>query len=118
MMRDDDGLRLPNLGGGQPDVHRQVYVWREPELRLAVRVCYVDVDAGLFAGEEEQSELSVADDSRCHAETVAEEPRRAWLLTPNVRAKLPAEAGAVSPGCDDAPCAAARAYSACRSGSA
>jgi hypothetical protein len=40
------------------------------------------------------------------------------VLRPNVRAKLPAEAGAVSPGCDDAPCAADRAYSACRSGSA
>jgi hypothetical protein len=39
-------------------------------------------------------------------------------VRPNVRAKLPAEACAVSPGCDDAPCAAARAYSACRSGSA
>jgi hypothetical protein len=51
-------------------------------------VSYVDVDAGLFAGEEEQSELSVADDSRCHAETLAEEPSRARLLTPNVRAKL------------------------------
>ena len=38
-------------------------------------------------------------------------------VTPNVRGNLPVEAGAVSPGCDDAPCAAARAYSACRSGS-
>jgi hypothetical protein len=37
---------------------------------------------------------------------------------PNVRAKLSAEAGAVSPVRDDAPCAADRAYSACRSGSA
>ena len=40
------------------------------------------------------------------------------IETPNVRAKLPAAACAVSPGGDDAPCAAARAYSACRSGSA
>ena len=37
---------------------------------------------------------------------------------PNVRAKLPAEAGAVSLVRDDAPCAADQAYSACRSGSA
>ena len=36
---------------------------------------------------------------------------------PNVRAKLPAEAGAVSLVRDDAPCAADQAYSACRSGS-
>jgi hypothetical protein len=47
---------------------------------------------------------------------------RAWavahLKTPNVRAKLPAEAGAVSLVRDDAPCAADQAYSACRSGSA
>ena len=43
-----------------------------------------------------------------------------WFLTvlPNVRAKLPAEAGAVSLVRDDAPCAADQAYSACRSGSA
>jgi hypothetical protein len=38
--------------------------------------------------------------------------------TPNVRAKLPAEAGAVSLVRDDAPCAADQAYGACRSGSA
>jgi hypothetical protein len=51
----------------------------------------------------------------------AESMRRAQAASPvmpNVRAKLPAEAGAVSPGCDDAPCAADQAYSACRSGSA
>jgi len=40
------------------------------------------------------------------------------VLRPNVRAKLPAEAGAVSLVRDDAPCAADQAYSACRSGSA
>jgi len=39
-------------------------------------------------------------------------------LMPNVRAKLPAEAGAVSLVRDDAPCAADQAYGACRSGSA
>jgi hypothetical protein len=39
-------------------------------------------------------------------------------LMPNVRAKLPAEAGAVSLVRDDAPSAADQAYSACRSGSA
>jgi hypothetical protein len=43
---------------------------------------------------------------------------RFWIPTPNVRAKLPAEAGAVSLVRDDAPCAADQAYSACRSGSA
>jgi len=42
----------------------------------------------------------------------------AVLVRPNVRAKLPAEAGAVSLVRDDAPCAADQAYSACRSGSA
>jgi hypothetical protein len=41
-----------------------------------------------------------------------------WIARPNVRAKLPAEAGAVSLVRDDAPCAADQAYSACRSGSA
>ena len=39
-------------------------------------------------------------------------------LMPNVRAKLPEEAGGVSLVRDDAPCAADQAYSACRSGSA
>ena len=38
--------------------------------------------------------------------------------TPNVGAKLPAKAGAVSLVRDDAPSAADQAYSACRSGSA
>jgi hypothetical protein len=40
------------------------------------------------------------------------------FVRPNVRAKLLAEAGCVSPACDDAPCATGRAYTACRSGSA
>jgi hypothetical protein len=39
-------------------------------------------------------------------------------VLPNVRAKLPAEASAVSLVRDDAPSAADQAYSACRSGSA
>ena len=39
-------------------------------------------------------------------------------LRPNVRAKLPAEAGAVSLVRDDASMAADQAYAACRSGSA
>ena len=72
LVRNDDGLRLPNLGGRHPNVYRQVYVWREPEPRLPVRVRCLDVDAGLLAGEEEQSALSIADDGRCHAETLAE----------------------------------------------
>ena len=42
----------------------------------------------------------------------------ALVVKPNVRAKLPAEAGAVSLVRDDAPCAADQAYSVCRSGSA
>lgn len=39
-------------------------------------------------------------------------------LMPNVRAKLPAEAGFVSPVRDDSTTGADRAYKACRSGSA
>jgi hypothetical protein len=41
-----------------------------------------------------------------------------FCVRPNVGAKLPAEAGAVSLVRDDAPSAADQAYSACRSGSA
>ncbi len=50
----------------------------------------------------------------------SQKPRHAmaWFVKPNVRAKLPAEAGAVSLVRDDAPCAADQACSACRSGSA
>jgi hypothetical protein len=50
--------------------------------------------------------------------------RRRWsstlllFLQPNVGAEPTVEAGSVSPGCDDAPWAAAWAYAACRSGSA
>ena len=40
------------------------------------------------------------------------------IVTPNVRAKPTAEAGAVSPHRDDSTNGAVRAYSACRSGSA
>jgi hypothetical protein len=40
------------------------------------------------------------------------------LVQPNVRAKLPAEAGLVSPVRDDSTTGADRAYKACRSGSA
>ncbi len=43
---------------------------------------------------------------------------RVGLVMPNVRAKPTAEAGAVSPSRDDSTNGAARAYSACRSGSA
>jgi hypothetical protein len=42
----------------------------------------------------------------------------AVLVRPNVRAKLPAEAGFVSPVRDDSTTGADRAYKACRSGSA
>ena len=72
-VRDDDGLRLPNLGLGKPDVDGQVYVRGEPELGLAVGMRHVYVDTRLLAGEEEQSELPVADDGRCHGRTVADE---------------------------------------------
>jgi hypothetical protein len=45
------------------------------------------------------------------------ESAKALVLMPNVRAKPTAEAGAVSPNRDDSTNSAARAYSACRSGS-
>ena len=44
--------------------------------------------------------------------------RSVRLLRPNVRAKLPVEAGFVSPVRDDSTLGADRAYKACRSGSA
>jgi hypothetical protein len=44
--------------------------------------------------------------------------QRVCFVLPNVRAKLPAEAGFVSPVRDDSTTGANRAYKACRSGSA
>jgi hypothetical protein len=44
--------------------------------------------------------------------------RLSLTARPNVRAKLPAEAGFVSPVRDDSTTGADRAYKACRSGSA
>jgi hypothetical protein len=46
------------------------------------------------------------------------EPKTSLFPWPNVRAKLPAEAGFVSPVRDDSTTGADRAYKACRSGSA
>jgi hypothetical protein len=52
------------------------------------------------------------------AQAAAEEWCRHGHMMPNVRAKLPAEAGFVSPVRDDSTTGADRAYKACRSGSA
>jgi hypothetical protein len=49
---------------------------------------------------------------------VSQRNTAAEIVRPNVELSRPVEAGGVSPGCDDAPRAAARAYDACRSGSA
>jgi hypothetical protein len=70
LMRDDYGLRLPNLRGRKPNVDCQVYVRVEPELRLTVRVCDVNVETRFLAGEKEQAELSVADDRGCRLQTL------------------------------------------------
>jgi hypothetical protein len=50
--------------------------------------------------------------------TLRRQRSRVGFLTPNVRAKLPAEAGFVSLVRDDSTTGADRAYKACRSGSA
>jgi hypothetical protein len=64
-VRLDYGLRLPQLHLREANVNRQVYRRRQPEFRLPVRVCDMDMYPGLLAREKEQSELAVADDCGC-----------------------------------------------------
>jgi hypothetical protein len=59
----DHCLRLPHLDARQTDVLGQVYGWREPDLRFALWMRNMDVNPRLLTGEEEQSELPVADDA-------------------------------------------------------
>jgi hypothetical protein len=72
-VRFDDGLRLPDLGLRQPDAGCQVYLRGEPELCLSVRVRHMDMNAFLLSGEEEQPELTIADNRWRHARTLADE---------------------------------------------
>ena len=98
---------------------------RMEELRDAVRSARAD-EAHCWAGRVDALTAQLRElDARymallkAVAEGVAMQPKTVVLdLGPNVRAKLPAEAGAVRLVRDDAPSAADQAYSACRSGSA
>lgn len=60
-------LRMTQLYAGQADVLCQFYRRRKPEFRFTLWVCNVDVNACLLAGEQEQSELTIADNCGCHA---------------------------------------------------
>ena len=90
----DYELRLPNLGRRHPHIHTQVYVGGEPKLSLTIWMGNMDVGSfGLFAREEEQSELPVAGDRRCHAKTGKRRLRTVsgatflWLLLQHVLPK-------------------------------
>ena len=71
-MRLDDRLRVGDLAGRQARGGSEVNDGRKPELGLTIGVRYVNVDASLFVGEEEQSEWSITDDSGCPASTLAD----------------------------------------------
>ena len=71
-MRFNDGLCLAELKGRETRNSGYRNFWAEPEFCLTVRVRHVYVDSGFFAREEEQPELTVANDRGCHERNVAE----------------------------------------------
>ena len=71
--------------------------------------------AGCDYPQKEANGQAVCHDSEYSGGTTLVCAQARSLLRPNVRANRPAEASAVSPVRDDAPCAADRAYGACRS---
>ena len=87
----NDCLSLADLYARQTYVLSQVYRWHKPELCFAFRVRHVDVNPRLLAGEEEQSELAVAEDGGRHMRTVADcrgvagGAAAPWLFSPRRR---------------------------------
>ncbi len=94
---------------------------RDAEVQPVARACADSVEWGDSlcgrAGRRGRGEYPEHVSARPMATRTAVESHRTRQLMPNVRAKLPAEAGAVSPVRDDANAGTDRAYSACRSGS-
>mgnify|MGYP003417171152 FL=1 len=62
----DYDLRLPKLGRGQTDVHRQLDPWVQPELRFPVGMRDVHVNPLFLPREEEETKRSIPDDRRRH----------------------------------------------------
>ncbi len=62
----NNGLRLINLRLRKPNIHCQVYRRSQPEFRFTIRVCDVDMDTGLLAREEKQSELAITNNCWRH----------------------------------------------------
>lgn len=44
----------------------QVNIRRQPEFRLTIRVCHVDMNTRLLSGEEKETKLSFTQYCRCH----------------------------------------------------
>ncbi len=65
-MRFDYGLRFAELTGRETGGCGYGNLRSKPEFCLTIRVRHVDVDSKFFPREEEQSELTVADDCGCH----------------------------------------------------
>jgi hypothetical protein len=74
----NDRLCAAQLPRGQASVGRNGNLWRQPEFRLAVGIRNVDMNASLLTGEEEQAELPVTYDRRCHhaMQSLRTTPRR------------------------------------------
>jgi hypothetical protein len=58
----DYGMRLPDLADDKPMFTAKCTSGTEPELSFHVRMGDVDMDSGLLTGEEEESELPVANE--------------------------------------------------------
>jgi hypothetical protein len=69
----DDGLRFTELARRKTSGSSYGNLGREPEFCLTVRVRDVHVYTGLLAREEEQPELTVTEDCRCHKRNVADD---------------------------------------------
>ncbi len=81
-MRLDNGLRFAELTGRKTSGCSYRNLWSEPEFCLTVGVSHVYVDARFFPREEEQPELTVADDRGCHERNVAETTEGGSMLEP------------------------------------
>ena len=82
-MRLDNGLRFAELTGRKTSGCGYRNLWSEPEFCLAIRMRHVNVDSGFFSREEEQPELTIADDRGCHERNVPETTEADSVPEPN-----------------------------------
>lgn len=74
----DQCFGRPDLAVAQAVILRQFDRWLKPELRFAVGVVHVDVEAGFFAGEEEETKAAFAEDGWAQGMRFRELTFRVW----------------------------------------